>query len=100
MGLGSSGCSSRLPGGPRGSPAAVQTPSRGDTHQEEHARLEPLAGELAEAAQANELLRTKRTPGLAGRTRTRVPAGFPAATCQGPRPGASWRDRRVCRMLC
>lgn len=36
------------------------------TYQEEHALLEPLPGELAEASQANEFLQRKQTPSWLG----------------------------------
>ena len=44
------------------------------TYQEEHALLEPLPGELAEAAQADEFLQRKHTRELAGSLRRRVSA--------------------------
>lgn len=44
------------------------------TYQEEHALLEPLPGELAEAAQADEFLRRKHTHELARSLQSRVSA--------------------------
>lgn len=45
------------------SPIVVRTDSPAlTTYQEEHALLEPLPGELAEAAQADEFLQRKNTP--------------------------------------
>lgn len=62
----SSGCSRGLPGAPlrllRPVPVTPWiTWDKQLTYQEEHALLEPLPGELAEAAQANEFLQRKQT---------------------------------------
>lgn len=57
------------------SPIVVRTDNPAlTTYQEEHALLEPLPGELAEAAQADEFLRRRHTHALARSLQTRVRA--------------------------
>lgn len=61
-------------------------PTAPGTHQEKHALLEPLAGELAEAAQADELLRRKETGGWWG-VQAWGTLEMPAALCRAPSRG-------------
>lgn len=83
------------------SPIVVRTDSPAlTTYQEEHALLEPLPGELAEAAQADEFLQRKHTYELAQSLQTRVHADstatWDASTYRGPFHAKNCSDHSLC----